>query len=111
MCGDVKLTNRRVHFKSFYLKSVSELPAHNLVLTLPANFNKLARGCEPEEKILNMTHFHMFVIRAILGVVFAVILTRFFYPHAKLIYIIGLAVILLGLAYFSEYLRQRKKTK
>lgn len=55
-----------------------------------------------------MTNFHMFVIRAILGLVFAVVLTRFFYPHAKLIYIIGLAAILVGLAYFSEYLRRRK---
>ncbi|MEE8541687.1 MAG: hypothetical protein V3S66_08495 [Desulfobacterales bacterium] len=54
-----------------------------------------------------MTNFHMFVIRAILGLVFAVVLTRFFYPHAKLIHIIGLTVILVGLAYFSEYLRKR----
>ncbi len=56
-----------------------------------------------------MTNFHMFVIRAILGLVFAVVLTRFFYPHAKLIYTIGLAVILVGLAYLSEYLRKRKR--
>ncbi len=54
-----------------------------------------------------MTNFHIFVIRAILGLVFAVVLTRFFYPHAKLIYTIGLAVILVGLAYFSAYLRSR----
>jgi len=51
----------------------------------------------------------MFVIRAILGLVVAVILIRFFHPQATIFHTVGLAVILVGLAYFSEYLRQRKK--
>jgi hypothetical protein len=56
-----------------------------------------------------MDRFQVFVIRAILGGVFAVVLSRFFYPQAKLPYVLGLGVILVGLAYFAEYLRQRKK--
>ena len=56
-----------------------------------------------------MTPFHIFIIRAVLGAVFAVILSRMFYPEANAIYVAGLAVILVGLAYFAEYLRNRKK--
>ncbi len=55
-----------------------------------------------------MTKFHMFVIRAILGLFFAVILTRFFYGRVEPFYIAGLTVILVGLAYFAEFLRHRK---
>lgn len=57
-----------------------------------------------------MTRFHVFIIRAILGAGFAVILSRMFYPDANLMYVAGLGVILVGLAYFAEYLRNRKKT-
>ena len=56
-----------------------------------------------------MTQFHIFIIRAILGAVFAVILSRMFYPDANIIYVAGLGIILVGLAYFAEYLRNRKK--
>ncbi len=56
-----------------------------------------------------MTQFHIFIIRAILGAVFAVILSRMFYPQVSAIYVAGLGVILVGLAYFAEYLRNRKK--
>jgi hypothetical protein len=56
-----------------------------------------------------LTQFHIFIIRAILGAVFAVILSRMFYPEANAIYVAGLGVILVGLAYFAEYLRNRKK--
>jgi hypothetical protein len=51
----------------------------------------------------------IFVIRAILGAAIAVFLGRVFYPEADTPYVIGLAVILVGLAYFAEYLRNRKK--
>jgi hypothetical protein len=54
--------------------------------------------------------FQTLVIRAVLGAVFAVFLSRFFYPQAKVPYVIGLGIILVGLAYFAEYLRNRKKT-
>ena len=56
-----------------------------------------------------MNRFHIFIIRAILGAGFAVILSRMFYPDANLIYVAGLGFILVGLAYFAEYLRNRKK--
>jgi uncharacterized membrane protein HdeD (DUF308 family) len=53
--------------------------------------------------------FQRFVIRAILGLVFAVIATRMFYGQTSIPKIVGLAIILVGLAYFAEYLRHRKK--
>ncbi len=56
-----------------------------------------------------MTQFHIFIIRAILGAGFAVILSRMFYPDVDIIYVAGLGIILVGLAYFAEYLRNRKK--
>ena len=58
-----------------------------------------------------MTPFHVFIIRALLGAGFAVILSRMFYPEANVIYVAGLGLILVGLAYFVEYLRNRKREK
>jgi hypothetical protein len=55
-----------------------------------------------------LTGFHVFIIRAILGAMFAVILSRMFYPDANIVYVAGLGIILVGLAYFAEYLRNRK---
>ena len=55
-----------------------------------------------------MTGFQKFVIRAILGLGFAVVATRMFYGRVNIGYIVGLAVILVGLAYFAEYLRHRR---
>jgi uncharacterized membrane protein YcaP (DUF421 family) len=56
-----------------------------------------------------VTGFQLFVMRAILGLGFAVIATRIFYGRVDITTTIGLAVILVGLAYFAEYLRHRKK--
>ena len=58
-----------------------------------------------------MTQFYIFIIRAILGAGFAVLLSRMFYPGANVIYVAGLGIILVGLAYFAEYLRNRRKQK
>ena len=55
-----------------------------------------------------MSQFQIFVIRAIIGLVAAVFLTRMFYGRIDPLYIAGLAIILVGLAYFSEYLRKRR---
>jgi uncharacterized membrane protein HdeD (DUF308 family) len=55
-----------------------------------------------------VNQWQIFIIRAIIGLVFAVIVTRMFYGRIDLIYVAGLAVILVGLAYFAEFLRQRK---
>jgi hypothetical protein len=56
-----------------------------------------------------LNSLHLFVIRALLAAGFAVLITRFFRNHTDLPYVIGLAIILLGLAYFAEFLRHRKK--
>ncbi|MDL2269597.1 hypothetical protein LJC71_09735 [Desulfosarcina sp. OttesenSCG-928-A07] len=58
-----------------------------------------------------MTNLSVFIIRAVIGAVIAVFLCRFFYPAANLFYVAGLAILLVGLAYFSEYLRNRKKPR
>lgn len=58
-----------------------------------------------------MNSFQIFIIRAILGAVFAVVLSRFFYPQANIIYVLGLGVILVGLAYVAEYFRTRRTHK
>jgi len=55
-----------------------------------------------------MNRFHIFIIRAILGSVFAVVIGRFFFPDTNLMYIAGLAVFLVGLAYVSEFFHNRK---
>ncbi|MBW2019852.1 MAG: hypothetical protein JRI58_03200 [Deltaproteobacteria bacterium] len=55
-----------------------------------------------------MSAFYIFVIRAILGALFAVLLTRFFYPRATIVGIIAVAICLVGLAYITEYSRKRK---
>ena len=56
-----------------------------------------------------MNNLNILVIRAVLGIVFGVVLSRFFFPEAPLVFIIGLCVVLVGMAYFIEYLRNRKK--
>jgi hypothetical protein len=56
-----------------------------------------------------VTKLHMFMIRAILGLFFAVIITRFFYGKLEPLYIAGLAILMVGLAYFAEFLRHRKE--
>lgn len=49
------------------------------------------------------------IIRALLGVVFGIILARFFYPKASPVFVAGLCAILVGLAYLVQYLRRRKE--
>jgi len=53
--------------------------------------------------------FQVFILRAIVGVAFAVVIARTFYPHTELFKVIGLAIIIVGLAYFAEYLRNRRR--
>jgi purine-cytosine permease-like protein len=50
----------------------------------------------------------IFIIRAVLGILFAVFLSRFFYPEASMVFTIGLCIALVALAYLAEYLRRRK---
>ena len=55
--------------------------------------------------------FYIFVIRAVLGAVFAVVLSRFFFPRANIVLVMGLGMLLVGLAYVSEYFHNRKKSR
>ena len=55
-----------------------------------------------------MNSFVIFIIRAILGAFFAVLLSRFFYPGTNPVYVAGLGVFMVGMAYFFEYLRKNK---
>ena len=56
-----------------------------------------------------MNQLTIFFIRAVVGLAFAAIVTRMFYGRINPVYVAGLAIILVGLAYFAEYLRKRKK--
>ncbi len=62
--------------------------------------------CAYKDNKLNQ--FQIFLIRAIIGLFVAVVITRMFTGEIIIPYIVGLATILVGLAYFSEYLRQRR---
>jgi hypothetical protein len=59
--------------------------------------------------IIIMNPFILFFIRAILGVAIAVVITRMFRGEASAIYVAGLAVILVGLAYALEHYRKRTR--
>ena len=58
-----------------------------------------------------MTQFNIFIIRAVFGAVFAVILTRMFYGKVAIVYVVGLAVFLVGMAYVMEYFRKKREKK
>ncbi|MDY6904976.1 MAG: hypothetical protein SWH61_09840 [Thermodesulfobacteriota bacterium] len=55
-----------------------------------------------------MNNLTILAVRALLGIVFAFILIRFFYPGARLYTVVGLGIVLVGLAYLFDYLRNRK---
>jgi len=57
-------------------------------------------------RIITMTRFYVFIIRIILGAAFAVLLSRFFYPDWKIIYVAGLGAFLVTVAYILEYWRK-----
>ena len=56
-----------------------------------------------------MNPFILFFIRAVLGVAIAVLITRIFRGEVSTMYVAGLAVILVGLAYVLEQYRKRKR--
>jgi hypothetical protein len=57
-----------------------------------------------------MTRFYIFIIRVFIGAAFAVLLSRFFYPGANIIYVAGMGIFLVGAAYVAEYFRNKKST-
>lgn len=52
-----------------------------------------------------MERWGVFLLRVILSMAFSVILTRMFYPDKPLVFIAGIGVMLLALAYVFEYFR------
>jgi hypothetical protein len=55
-----------------------------------------------------LNQLQIFFIRVIIGLFVAVVITRMFTGEIIIPYVGGLAIILVGLAYFSEYLRHRR---
>ncbi len=55
-----------------------------------------------------MNQLQKFILRAALGIILAVVLSRIFRPGAGVPMIIGLTILLVALAYVFEYLRRRK---
>lgn len=55
-----------------------------------------------------MTPFYIFIIRVIMGVLFAVLATRLFYPKSGVVTIMIIAAVLVGMAYVLERFRKRK---
>jgi len=55
-----------------------------------------------------LNQFQIFLIRAVIGAVLAVVITRMYYGRVHIGYVAGLAVIMVGLAYFAEFLRKRR---
>ncbi len=56
-----------------------------------------------------MNQLSIFIIRAIVGLAFAAIITRLFRGHIDPVYVVGLAIIMVGLAYLAEYFRKKRK--
>ncbi|MFO7740510.1 MAG: hypothetical protein R6V46_18675 [Desulfatiglandaceae bacterium] len=56
-----------------------------------------------------MGKVEIFALRLILSILFAVLISRFFFQNMEMVKIIGLGVVLFGLAYLLEYLRKRDK--
>ena len=54
-----------------------------------------------------MNRIYIFILRVILSIAFAVILTRLFHPEKNILFIAGIAVILLSVSYFLAYLREK----
>lgn len=58
-----------------------------------------------------MNKLQIFLIRAFLGGLCAVVIIRMFRPDVEMPYIIGMAVCLVAVAYGLEYLRGKKTDK
>ena len=61
---------------------------------------------EKDNKDLNQ--LYAFIVRAVIGLVFAVVLTRMFRPDWEVSYTVGLAGFLVGMAYLMEYFRKKR---
>lgn len=55
-----------------------------------------------------MPRYQVFVIRAVVGLGIAVIMSRFFFQRINPLTVGGLAVFLVGMSYVTEWFRNRK---
>ena len=69
------------------------------IMTILVDYNKEGN---------HLNQFQIFFIRAVIGAFLAVVITRMFTGKIHIPYIVGLAIIMVGLAYFSEFLRKRR---
>ena len=67
------------------------------------------RAGKDSRGLVIVNQFNIFIIRAVFGAVFAVVLTRMFYGKVAIVYVVGLAVFLVGMAYIMEYFRKKRK--
>jgi Flp pilus assembly protein TadB len=58
-----------------------------------------------------MTPFQIFIIRAIVGAGFAVLVVRMYYGNVQIVYVAGLAVFMVGMAYVLEYFRKKREDR
>ena len=58
-----------------------------------------------------MIKLSILIMRVLLGVFFAVMLTRFFYGRVEPMWVAGLAIFLVGMSYVTEFFRNRKRDK
>ena len=72
-----------------------------------ARLGRVRVKCLGEEP--KMPTYQIFIIRALLSVIFALLISRFFFQNTTTIKVAGLASVMLGLAYVLEYFRKREK--
>ncbi|MFZ7113641.1 MAG: hypothetical protein ACOWYE_18325 [Desulfatiglandales bacterium] len=56
-----------------------------------------------------MNAFYIFIVRVVVSIVMAFFICRFFFPGQPLYRVLGLAAIMLGLAYLFQYTRKRDR--
>ena len=56
-----------------------------------------------------LIRFYIFLIRAVMAVVFAILATRLFYPDAGMVKIMAVAFVLIAMAYLFESFRKRTR--
>ena len=54
-----------------------------------------------------MNKFYVFLFRAVLAAVFAIIVSRFFFQDTSFIKVAGLGAALLGFSYLFEHIRKK----
>ncbi len=56
-----------------------------------------------------MTPLYIFMIRVVMGIVFAILATRLFYPDSGMVTVMAVTAVLVGMAYILENFRKRNK--